>query len=60
MILGDEYEDAIESLSLMKEDKPDSSKDETRKSMGFGTGKKSRRHKLTADDSFMKELREME
>jgi len=60
VILGDEYDDAIESLSLMKEDKPDSSNDEARKAMGFGNGKKARRHKLTADDSFMKELREME
>lgn len=34
VILGDKYEDAIESLALMKEDKLDSSDDES-KSMGF-------------------------
>ena len=35
VILGDEYEDAIESLSVMREDKLDSSEDESKKSMGF-------------------------
>ena len=46
VILGDEYDEAIESLSLMKEDKPDSSEDEFRKAVGFATGtKKSRSYK---------------
>lgn len=35
VILGDEYEDAIESLSIMREEKIDSSSDESKKSMGF-------------------------
>lgn len=43
IILGDEYEDAIESLSLMKEDKLDSSEDEPSKSLGFGSSKIRRR-----------------
>lgn len=37
VILGDSYEEAIEALSLMKEEKPDSSNDESKKFMGFGS-----------------------
>ena len=46
VILGDKYEDAIESLALMKEDRLDSS-DDDQKSMGFNTfgGARVRNHK---------------
>lgn len=64
IILGDDYDEAIEALSLMKEEAPDSSKDEARKSMGFGSsGRKARRTKNPSfgseDDKFMRELKEM-
>lgn len=67
VILGDDYEDAIESLSLMKEDKPDSNNDEPRQSMGFGAPPKKKRARkfssfptTTSDDDFLKELKEMQ
>ena len=44
-ILGDAYEDAIESLSLMKEERPDSSEDEFRKPVGFATAISKKRGK---------------
>lgn len=40
VILGDDYEEAIEALSSMKEEKPDSSDDEYRPPMGFGASNK--------------------
>jgi SpoVK/Ycf46/Vps4 family AAA+-type ATPase len=44
VILGDQYQDAIETLSLMKEDQIDSSHDESKPQMGFGVvGKKKRK-----------------
>lgn len=42
VILGDEYEDAIETLSSMREERLDSSKDEYKAPMGFGKAKKRR------------------
>jgi SpoVK/Ycf46/Vps4 family AAA+-type ATPase len=35
VILGDDYEEAVEALSLMREKKPHSDEDEVRKPMGF-------------------------
>jgi SpoVK/Ycf46/Vps4 family AAA+-type ATPase len=43
VILGDEYQDAIETLSSMREERLDSSKDEFKPSMGFGNGKAKKR-----------------
>lgn len=65
VILGDEYDDAIEALSCMKEEAPNSSNDEARRQMGFGGNKRLRRTKPTTyptsieDDKFMRELKEM-
>lgn len=40
VILGDEYQDAIDTLSSMREEQLDSSKDEFKPSIGFGKPKK--------------------
>lgn len=45
VILGDSYDDAIEALSLMKEDMPDSEDDEPKKQMGFLTMNKPKRRR---------------
>ncbi len=50
IILGDSYEDAIETLSLMQEEKPDSYDDEARKDMGFHNMMKSSK-KYRRDDN---------
>lgn len=62
VILGDEYDDAIEALSCMKEEAPNSANDEQRKQMGFGGNqKRARRNKPVSyeDDKFIRELKEM-
>lgn len=74
VILGDDYDEAIEALSLMKEDKPDSHDDEARKAMGFASmasrAKKQRSnsshkfslakdHFVEVDEGFMKQLEDL-
>lgn len=47
IVLGDDYEEAIEALSTMREDKPDSIDDEPKRALGFAnkqSGKKRRNY----------------
>jgi hypothetical protein len=66
VILGDEYDEAIEALSLMKEETPNSCNDEARRQLGFGGNTKRAKRaskppppNIGVDDDFMRELKEM-